>query len=136
MLGEQTCQVACADSQPFSQPLHAAAIELPLLDEGQRAFDGRSGAFPCRTERRCFRAASQARTEAGVLGRGRATIKRHVAGEWRARRADGTTIDARCSHRDEYHAVQRCVAAAEGIVVGVEVEHGARYSVSIFAGRV
>ncbi|TCU68560.1 hypothetical protein EDE08_10934 [Bradyrhizobium sp. R2.2-H] len=40
-------------------------------------------------------------------------------------RADGATIDARCSHRDEYHAVQRCVTAAEGIVVGVEVEHGA-----------
>lgn len=136
MSGEQACQVARTDSQPLSQPLHAAAIELSLFDERNRAFDGCSGAFPCGTERRRFRAASQARAEAGVLGRGRATIKGHVAGERRARRADGATIDTRCFHRDEYHSVQCCVAAAEGIVVGVKVEHGARYSVSIFTERV
>lgn len=52
MLGEQARQVPRTDSQLFSQPLHAAVVELSFLDEGERTFDCGPGAFPCRAERR------------------------------------------------------------------------------------
>lgn len=125
MTGEQARQMARANSEPFGQPVHAAAVKLTVLDEHQGTFDGCPGALPRRAERRRFGTASEAGPEAGVLGSGRATIECHIASERRARRTDGTAIDPGRLDSDEHDAVQRGVAAAKGFISSIEVEHGA-----------
>ena len=124
MLDEQPRQMARPEPKPIGQSIDAYPIKSPTLDKNESTFDGRLGALPRGAKRGCFWTTSETRTKAGTLGSCRTPIERYIASKWRSRRAYRPAIDARSLNPDEHHPIPGGVAAAKGVILSGEFEHG------------
>ena len=124
MLDEQPRKVTRPEPKSIGQSIDAYPIKSPTLDKNQSALDGRFGALPRRAKRGCFGTTSEARAKAGALGSCRTPIERYIASKWRSRRAHGPAIDACSFYPDEHHPIPGGVAAAKGVILSGEFEHG------------
>src|SRR5262245_34795340 len=124
MLDEQPRQVARPEPKSIGQSIDAYPIKSPTLDKNQSTLDGRLGALPRRAKRGCFGTTSEARAKAGTLGSCRTLIERYIPRKWRSRRAYWPAIDACSFNPDEHHPIPGGVAAAKGVILSGEFEHG------------
>ena len=124
MLDEQARQVARTKPKPIGQSIDAYPIKSPTLDKTKGTLDCRLGALPRGAKRGCFGTTSEARTKAGTLGSCRTPIERYIASKWRSRRADRPAVDACSLNPDEHHPIPGGVAAAKGVILSGEFEHG------------
>ena len=125
MLDEQPRKVTRPEPKSIGQSIDAYPIKSSTLDENQSTLDGRLGALPRGAKRGCFGTTSETRTKAGTLGSCRTPIERYIASTWRSRWAHRPAIDARSLNRNEHHPIPRGVAAAKGVILSGEFEHGA-----------
>jgi hypothetical protein len=125
MLDEQPRKVTRPEPKSIGQSIDAYPIKSSTLDENQSTLDGRLGALPRGAKRGCFWTTSETRTKAGTLGGCRTPIERYIASEWRSCRADRPAVDACSFNPDEHHPIPGGVAAAKGVILSGEFEHGA-----------
>src|SRR5207245_1055650 len=87
--------MALADFQARGERGDIAFVQSAALDQLERAGDGGRSATPGIEVRRAFRTATQAGAEAGLLRRRSGRDEETILELRRARRTDGTAVDAR-----------------------------------------
>jgi hypothetical protein len=113
--------MARADPETLGQRVDGVPVQSTILDQAQGPLHGRPGALPRRTERRCFRAAAEARaisrTFRGCGGR----IEFDVPRERGTRPTYGAAVVPRRLDRHEQNPVQSGIAPLEGLIMRVEI---------------
>ena len=123
--GEETAQLARADTEAIGDGFDAVAVEGALVDQAQRARHCRSGAAPRRGSRRGLRATAAAGAEAGGGGFCRGREEAHVLAPRPRRGADRAAEDARGDDARVEAAVEAGVARGVGGEAAVRIEgHG------------
>src|SRR6516225_12387275 len=127
MLGEQSGEMSCADTDSRGERLHIRAfvVERTRLDnQSSGTFRRDAAAAPCRTERRRLRSAPQARAESGCFGGCRTQEEADIARMCGSHRADWPAIDAGGSAARKKPAVIRRIAAHPCLLAFRMIEHG------------
>ncbi len=123
VLREQPAQVPARYAEAIREMLDVAVIEHAVGNQTQAAPHGGRSAVPCGCARRTFRAASQARTVAGLAGGSGARKKADVFAFRRVRRADRAAVNARGPDADVELAIKPRVPGKSGAFVDVVLQH-------------
>jgi hypothetical protein len=129
MLGEQSSEMSCADTDSRGKRLdiRAVTIQRTFLDnQSSGTFYGNAATAPCWTERSRFRSAPEAWTESGCFGGSRAREEADIPRMRRSNRADRPAIDACGAAPRKKAAVVRWIAAHPSLLAFRMVEHGER----------
>jgi hypothetical protein len=138
VLIEEAAELALAHAQAVGEPLDrcAGAVECALCDARHGATDGACGAAPCRRLRRCFRTATEAGAEAGLLCRRSAHKKTAMLTHRRARGADGAAVDASRGDGSEEAAIEAGIAGLQRAIADVGIERDRIELCHIEQGRI
>ena len=124
VLIEKAAELALAHAERVGELLDrcAGTVECALGDAGHGAADGACCAAPCRGLRRNLRPAAKAGAKAGLLCRRGAREEAAVVAHRRARRADGSAVDAGGSNGGEEVTIEARIAGLKGAIANVGIQ--------------